>query len=128
MFHEQAVGSLDRDSQPRSGVQYLIEGSETFNIVTHSSLQDAITIAIDQAQLMIAAAPIDAGEHVTFGGDSDRTHVAPSQWQITNALAASSEPHLGAHGCGAAPAGRSEARHHRERTGLRLDLEGDTFA
>ncbi len=46
------------DSQPRSGVQYLIERSETVNIVTQLSLQDSLTIAIDKAQLVIAAAPI----------------------------------------------------------------------
>jgi hypothetical protein len=49
-------------------------------------------------------------------------------YAIYSRLAASSEPHLGTHTCGAAPAGRLEARHHRERTGLHLDLEGDTFA
>src|SRR5215203_800892 len=51
----------------------------------------------------------------------------PSSAHATLVRPASSEPHLGAQP-GAAPAGRCKARHHPGRTGLHLDLEGNTSA
>ena len=64
MLDEKSFGAFDRDWDLRSeAVQMVVELAESGDVVTDTGLEQPLPVRRDNAELMVVAAPVDAGEH-----------------------------------------------------------------
>ena len=76
MLNEQTLGPFHRDRQPvTEAVQLTVELGQAGDIVRDTQLQQPFTVPIDDTELVMLPAPVDAGKHRPLQLIVDLTYV-----------------------------------------------------